>query len=90
MSVPGPAPGNRPDAHPQAPEAPDHELPGIIGRSACGKVWLQAERITGPDYGGLRTDHAWDGLRNDPRFEAICRRAGMGKDQWPNPATSWE
>jgi hypothetical protein len=35
------------------------------------------------DFGGLRTDEAWDGLRDDPRFEALCQKVGMGKDQWP-------
>jgi RNA polymerase sigma factor (sigma-70 family) len=39
--------------------------------------------IVHPDFGGLRTDPAWDGLRNDPRFEALCQTVGMGKDQWP-------
>jgi serine/threonine protein kinase/TolB-like protein len=39
--------------------------------------------IIHPDFGGLRTDPAWDGLRDDPRFEALCQEVGMGKDQWP-------
>lgn len=42
-----------------------------------------SEFITNPDYGGLRTDQAWDDLREDPRFEELCRRVGMGKGQWP-------
>jgi hypothetical protein len=33
------------------------------------------------DFGGLRTDCAWDGMRDDPRFEELCRRVGMGKGQ---------
>jgi len=43
----------------------------------------RSEYITNPDYGGLRTDPAWNGLREDPRFDDLCRRVGMGKDQWP-------
>jgi hypothetical protein len=42
-----------------------------------------SEYITSSDFGGLRTDPAWNGLRDDPRFEALCRRVGMGKGQWP-------
>ena len=43
----------------------------------------RSELIVFADFGGLRTDRAWDGLRDDPRFEELCRRVGMGKDQWP-------
>jgi tetratricopeptide (TPR) repeat protein len=43
----------------------------------------RSEYITSSDFGGLRTDPAWDGLREDPRFDEICRRVGMGKGQWP-------
>ena len=43
----------------------------------------RSERLVNSDYGGLHTDPAWDGLRDDPRFEALCRRAAWGKDQWP-------
>jgi serine/threonine protein kinase len=39
--------------------------------------------ITHSEFGGLRTDPAWDEFRDDPRFEAICQKVGMGKDQWP-------
>lgn len=35
------------------------------------------------DFGGLRTDPAWDGLQGDPRFEALCQKVGMGKGEWP-------
>jgi tetratricopeptide (TPR) repeat protein len=39
--------------------------------------------IVHSDFGGLRTDEAWDDLRDDPRFERLCQRVGMGKGQWP-------
>ena len=42
-----------------------------------------SELIVFADFGGLRTDRAWDGMRDDPRFEELCRRVGMGKGQWP-------
>ena len=42
-----------------------------------------SELIVTTDFGGLRTDLAWEGLRDDPRFEELCRRVGMGKGQWP-------
>jgi tetratricopeptide (TPR) repeat protein len=41
------------------------------------------ERLVNSDYGGLRTDPAWDGLQGDPRFEALCQKVGLGKGQWP-------
>jgi tetratricopeptide (TPR) repeat protein len=43
----------------------------------------RSERLVNSDYGGLRTDPAWDGLRDDPRFEALCQKVGLGKDHWP-------
>jgi tetratricopeptide (TPR) repeat protein len=46
-------------------------------------VEYRSEYIVHSDFGGLRTDQAWNDLREDPRFEAICRRVGMGKGQWP-------
>jgi hypothetical protein len=39
--------------------------------------------ITHSDFGGLRTDPAWDGLRDDPRFEKLCEKVRMGKGEWP-------
>jgi tetratricopeptide (TPR) repeat protein len=46
-------------------------------------VSYRSEYLIHCDFGGLRTDEAWDGLRDDPRFEALCQKVGMGKDQWP-------
>jgi tetratricopeptide (TPR) repeat protein len=43
----------------------------------------RSELIVHTEFGGLRTDPAWDKLRDDPRFEALCQKVGMGKDQWP-------
>ena len=33
----------------------------------------RSEYIVHTEFGGLRTDPAWDELRDDPRFEALCR-----------------
>jgi tetratricopeptide (TPR) repeat protein len=35
------------------------------------------------DWGGLRTDYAWDTLQDEPRYWQLCDRLGLGKDQWP-------
>jgi tetratricopeptide (TPR) repeat protein len=43
----------------------------------------RSELIVHTEFGGLRTDPAWDKLRDDPRFEALCQKVGMGKNQWP-------
>ena len=32
-----------------------------------------------PDWGGLRTDWAWDGLTNETRYWHLCEQIGMGK-----------
>jgi len=42
-----------------------------------------SERLVNSDFGSLRTDPAWDNLRDDPRFEKLCQRVGLGKGQWP-------
>jgi tetratricopeptide (TPR) repeat protein len=61
------------------------------GLNQCNEALASLEKavhfksvfIVHPDFGGLRTDPAWDDLRDDPRFEALCQSVGMGKDQWP-------
>lgn len=46
-------------------------------------VEYKSAYVTHADWGGLRTDQAWEDLRDEPRFEEICRSVGLGKDQWP-------
>jgi hypothetical protein len=41
----------------------------------------RAEEIVNVDWGGLRTDPAWDDFRDDPRFLALLKQAGL--DEWP-------
>lgn len=43
----------------------------------------RSEYLLMPDMGGLRTDLAWDGLQNEPRYWKLCERIGLGKNQWP-------
>ena len=45
----------------------------------------RSEYLLLPDVGGLRTDPAWDGLQNEPRYWQLCDRLGLGKNQWPRP-----
>jgi len=33
--------------------------------------------------GGLRTDPAWDGFQDEPRFKELLKKVGL--DQWPRP-----
>jgi serine/threonine protein kinase/tetratricopeptide (TPR) repeat protein len=55
--------------------------------------WLEkaeadrSEYLLFADVGGLRTDPAWDGLQNEPRYWRLCERLGLGKNQWPRPRT---
>ena len=44
---------------------------------------FKSPHIVHSDFGGLRTDPAWDAFQGDPRFEKLCESVGMGKDQWP-------
>jgi hypothetical protein len=37
----------------------------------------------GTNGGGLRTDPAWDELKEEPRFKALLKKLGF--DQWPRP-----
>jgi tetratricopeptide (TPR) repeat protein len=41
----------------------------------------RAEEIVNVDWGGLRTDPAWDDLREEPRFQALLKQVGL--DAWP-------
>lgn len=60
-----------------------------LGEKEAALDWLQ-ETIDGgsdylfvPDWGGLRTDWAWDGLTNETRYWHLAEQLGMGKDEWP-------
>ena len=39
--------------------------------------------ILGDEGGGLRTDPAWDDLKEEPRFKELLKKVGL--DQWPRP-----
>lgn len=43
----------------------------------------KAEALVNPHFGGggLRRDPAWDGLRDEPRFQALLKKIGL--DVWP-------
>jgi tetratricopeptide (TPR) repeat protein len=43
----------------------------------------RSQYITHADFGGLRTDPAWDAFQGDPRFEKLCESVGLGQGQWP-------
>jgi tetratricopeptide (TPR) repeat protein len=60
-----------------------------LGEREAALDWLQktvdggSDYLFVPDWGGLRTDWAWDGLTNETRYWHLCEQLGMGKDQWP-------
>jgi tetratricopeptide (TPR) repeat protein/TolB-like protein len=60
-----------------------------LGENQKALEWLEkadehrSEYLFFPDWGGLRTDYAWDTLKNEPRYWQLCDRLGLGKDQWP-------
>jgi len=60
-----------------------------LGDKAMALDWLEkaerdrSEYLIFADLGGLRTDAAWDGLQDEPRYWALCDKLGLGKDQWP-------
>ncbi|HEY5911217.1 MAG TPA: serine/threonine-protein kinase [Verrucomicrobiae bacterium] len=62
-----------------------------LGENATALEWLEkaaadrSEYPLMPDFGGLRTDPAWDGLQNEPRYWRLCDSLGLGKTQWPPP-----
>ena len=43
----------------------------------------KSEYLIMADWGGLRTDPAWDDLQNEPRFKDLLKKVGL--DQWPRP-----
>jgi serine/threonine protein kinase/tetratricopeptide (TPR) repeat protein len=52
--------------------------------------WLEKADRERSDYlifgdigGGLRTDFAWDDLKDEPRFKELLKKVGL--DQWPRP-----
>jgi TolB-like protein len=62
-----------------------------LREKAAALDWLEkadadrSEYLIFADLGGLRTDPAWDGLQNEPRYWQLCDRLGLGKRQWPRP-----
>jgi TolB-like protein len=60
-----------------------------LGEKELAMDWLQraiddrCEHLFVPDWGGLRSDWAWDGLQKEPRYWQLCEQLGMGKDEWP-------
>ena len=60
-----------------------------LGENQTALDWLEkadddrSEYLFFPDWGGLRTDYAWDTLHDEPRYWQLCDRIGLGKDQWP-------
>ncbi len=60
-----------------------------LGDKQAAWDWLEkaaadrSEYLFYPDWGGLRTDLAWDTLQDEPRYWKLCDRLGLGKDQWP-------
>jgi tetratricopeptide (TPR) repeat protein len=60
-----------------------------LGENQTALDWLEkadadrSEYLFYPDWGGLRTDYAWDTLQDEPRYWQLCDRLGLGKDQWP-------
>ena len=60
-----------------------------LDERAAALDWLQktidggSDFLFVPDWGGLRTDWAWDGLTNETRYWQLCEQIGMGKDEWP-------
>jgi tetratricopeptide (TPR) repeat protein len=64
-----------------------------LGEKQAALDWLEkaaadrSEYLFYVDWGGLRTDLAWDSLQDEPRYWQLCDRLGLGKGQWPRPIT---
>ncbi|MCK6501200.1 MAG: hypothetical protein L6Q38_17100, partial [Nitrospira sp.] len=60
-----------------------------LGEREKALDWLEkaesdrSEFLVLTDAGGLRTDPAWDGLQDHPRFQALLKKVGL--DVWPVP-----
>jgi tetratricopeptide (TPR) repeat protein len=60
-----------------------------LGEKQLALDWLEkadadcSEYLFYPDWGGLRTDYAWDTLQDEPRYWKLCDSLGLGNDQWP-------
>jgi hypothetical protein len=58
-----------------------------LGQKAEVWKWLEqaaedrSELLIHPDGSGLRADPSWDGLRDEPEFQAVLKKVGM--DVWP-------
>jgi serine/threonine protein kinase/tetratricopeptide (TPR) repeat protein len=63
----------------------------VLGENQAALDWLEkaeadrSEYLIFVDGGGLRTDPAWAGLQNEPRYWQLCEGIGLGKNQWPVP-----
>ncbi|MBL9135801.1 MAG: protein kinase [Verrucomicrobiales bacterium] len=60
-----------------------------LGDKESALDWLEraeqerSEHLVFADFGGLRTDPAWDQLQDHPRFLALLKKVGL--DVWPVP-----
>ena len=61
-----------------------------LGERAKALEWLEMADEDRSEYlflgdlgGGLRTDPAWDDLKDEPRFKELLKKVGL--DQWPRP-----
>jgi TolB-like protein len=60
-----------------------------LNENAKALEWLEqadkdkSEYLIFADYGGLRTDIAWDDLKGEPRFKELLKKTGL--DMWPRP-----
>jgi len=65
------------------------QVHSALGENQPALDWLEkaaadhSEYLFYPDWGGLRTDLAWESLQDEPRYWQLCDRLGLGKGQWP-------